>query len=81
MTTQRFFKCNLCSDQVSPSRAKGAVSPGIGLSFQANDNMHIQTIHDAENHICLKCLRSLLVLVSTNATLKKEIAIAGGDIQ
>lgn len=66
MTTHRTYSCNLCRERIADS------SDGIGLYFTTVDSagrfnptmqFRQEPLHQAETHVCRKCLHGLTLLV------------------
>lgn len=52
MTTKRTYECNVC---------RSVVSDGTGRGFRfAHERVDWTTLYDAENHICDRCVKSLM---------------------
>ncbi len=61
MTTQRFYRCDLCSFAVTPCSGRGVL--WVAGSF--GEVMEFRPIGEAEHHICHKCAQQLTRLLTT----------------
>lgn len=57
MTTERTYKCDLCSDHIKPSGFAG--KEGFGVHFIAGGDAVFKRPRECEHHICHQCAKCI----------------------
>lgn len=74
MTTQRMYRCNLCTDFIQPTDSAVKEAYGVAWGKDKNTTLTFIDVRESEKHICHQCA------VGVHAELRNIMPHKYGDV-